>query len=332
MVRASARTAILLAFLLLTGGPAAAQEGGGGQTGGAEGGGAEELPAPLDELFEALNPARLQRRFDDRLGLDTEQSRRPRAPELPLAVFVETVRPLGALKYENQLNYFVGAFTGDAPTLQTLTYEYVFADWNAARVELIAPGGRVEALGLGYQRTLGVGPNHNWAHGALVLPEVSLRGTGFVGGSAFYTAAWKPEEESPWTVGGSVGANRASFSNRPLGGVEGGAGSMSLRMRAAAGEERAGPEREEEARVWRPFAALNVWYTFSPKLTVGLEADAYAHARFGEYLVQPNLTWRPTKHFFVQMGAGWYEVAGHSQAAFMVRVNLLNPSGRRARD
>src|SRR4051812_23726054 len=114
---------LLLAALFLCAGSAAAQEGeGGGQTGGSGWGGSEELPAPLDGLFEALNPARAHRWFDDRiLGLDVERSEKPRAPELPLAVFVESVRPLGALKYENQLNYFVGTFAGDAPTLETLT-------------------------------------------------------------------------------------------------------------------------------------------------------------------------------------------------------------------
>lgn len=306
----------------------AGSEGAGGQTGGA-GGGAEELPAPLGSVFDFLDPGRYHRRFDQLLGLETDRSDKPRAPELPLAVFVETVRPLGALKYENQLNYFVSAFTGDAPTFQSLTYEYVFADWNAARFELIAPRpGRIDALGLGYQRTLGVGADHNWAHGLLILPELSLKGTGFVGGSAFYTLAWKPEEKSPWTVGGSVGANRASFSNRPLGGAVGGAGSMMERMPGIGAQA----AESDEARVWRPFASGNLWYTFSPKLTAGLEAVAYPHDRFGEYLVQPNLTWRPTKHFFVQLGAGYYEVGGHGQASFMCRVNLLNPTQRRVRD
>jgi hypothetical protein len=324
---------VSVALLAITTPAGSAQEGGGGgQTGGSGGGGSEELPAPLDGLFEALNPARAQRRFDEFLGRDTEQSDKPRSPELPLAVFVESIRPLGALKYENQFNYFVGTFTGDAPTLQTMTYEYVFADWHAIRAEVIAPRpGRIDALGLGYQRTLGVGRDHNWAHGFLILPELSIKGTGFVGGSTFYTIGWKPEEGSPWTLGGSVGANRASFSNRPLAGAEGGVGSMMFRMPGVAAQVATRPE-EDEVRVWRPFAALNAWYTLSPQLTVGLEADAYAHARFGEYLVQPNLTWRPTRHFFVQFGAGWYEVGGRSQAAFMCRVNLLNPSGRRARE
>jgi hypothetical protein len=56
------------------------------------------------------------------------------------------------------------------------------------------------------------------------------------------------------------------------------------------------------------------------------------HDRFGEYLAQPNLTWRPTKYFFVQFGAGYYEVGGRGQASFMCRVNLLNPTQRRTRD
>lgn len=329
--------ALVAAGVLLACAPAYGQEPKGegegrgekGEGAGGTEGTAEELPAPLDGLFEAINLARVQRRVDRRLGLDTERSDKPRAPELPLSVFVESIRPLGGLKYENEFNYLVSAFTGSAPTFQTMSYEYVFADWHAFRAEVIAPEpGRIDAFGFGYQRTLGVGPNHNWAHGFLILPEVSMKGTGFVGGSTFYTRAWKPEEKSPWTLGGSIGANRASFSNRPLGGADGGPGSLMERMPGLVNRR----EATDEARVWRPFVALNAWYTFSPQWTVGLEADAYPHHRFGEYLVQPNLTWRPTRHFFLQLGAGWYQVAGHSQAAFMVRVNILNPSGRKPRE
>ena len=304
--------------------------GAGGQTGGA-GGEGDEFPAPFGTVFDFLDPGRYHRRLDQLRGLETDRSDKPRGPELPLAVFVESIRPLGSLKYENQLNYLVSTFTGDAPTFQTITYEYVFADWNAARVELVAPRpGSIDALGLGYQRTLRVGENHNWASGFLILPELSLKGTGFVGGSAFYTRAWKPEEKSPWTVAGSLGANRASFSNRPLGGAVGGTGSAMERLPGMDTTARA--EESDEARVWRPFISGNLWYTFSPKLTVGLEAVAYPHDRFGEYLVQPNLTWRPTKHFFVQVGAGYYEVGGHGQAVFSCRMNLLNPTPRRTRD
>ena len=312
------RTVLALVTLALAA-PAFAQ-----QTG--DRGGGEDLPAPFGTLTERLNLANVQRRIDRARGLDVERSSKPLGPELPLAVFFETVRPLGSLKYENQLNYFVSAYTGGAPTLQTATYEYVFADWNAARFEIVAPSGSVEALGFGYQRTFGVGPRANWAHGALVLPEVSINGSGFVGGSAIYTAAWKPSRESPWTVGGSVGANRASMANRPLSGADAGVGSggmgLGLGRPIAAGSD--------EARVWRTLAAANAWYTFNKHFTVGIELDAFAHREFGEYVALPHVTWRPTEHFFAQFGAGWYEIGGQGQAVFVVRMNLLNPSRRTA--
>ena len=303
-----------------------------GESGGGSGSSGEfEYPAPFEGLSVPFDLGRLQRRFDAARGRETERSDKPRAAEFPFALFLESVRPLGSLKYESQLNYFVGAFTGPAPTLQTLTYEYVFADWNAARIELLAPGGRAESLGFGYQRTFGVGPRGNWAHGALVLPEVSINGSGFVGGSAFYTAIWKPDFESPFSVGGSVGANRASMANRPLGGTEGGmaggTGSLDRHMNLG----RPGGDRgAEEARVWRTLAALNGWYKVSPRITLGIELDAFAHREFGEYVVLPNLTWRPTKHFFAQVGAGYYEIGGRGQAVFACRLNLLNPSPRTA--
>ena len=287
-----------------------------------------EFPAPLDAFFEALNPARIQRAIDEARGRDTERTDKPAVAEFPLAVFVESVRPLGALKYENQFNFLTANFSGDAPSLETATFEYVFADWNSARFELIAPAGKLDALGFGYQRTVDVGTNGNWAHGFLILPEVAVHGRGFVGGSVFYTGVWKPERESPWTYSASAGINRASFANRPLAGTNGGGlGSMSGRMMGG-GDASAG-SGEDDSRVYRPFGALNAWYTFTPQFTVGLEADAYVHDRFGEYLIQPNLTWRPVKHFFVQFGAGYYETSGRGQASFMCRVNLLNPSARK---
>ncbi len=315
---------------------------GGGEGNGTPGGGAEDnFPAPFDAVAEALNPANIQRRFDAARGRDVRTSDKPRAPEVPLALFVEAVRPLGALKYENQLSYQVGAFTGDAPTLSNVSAEYVFADWSAARVELIAPDGVARAVGFGYQHTLGVGPRGNWVHGALIQPEVAIDATGFVGGTALYTFAYKPDRESPWTATLSGGANRASFSTRPLGGaVDAGVGSMGVDRLGAGGaagrdgSRRVGSDSEaagEESRVWRGYAGGNLFYTFSPRWTVGTEVDAFIHPRFGEYLVMPNVTYRPTKHFFLQAGAGWYEVGGRSQAAFIVRANLLNPSGRRPR-
>ena len=195
---------------------------------------------------------------------------------------------------------------------------------------MIAPDGVARSFALGYQRTLGVGPRGNWVHGALVQPEFAVDATGFVGGTALYTFAYKPDRESPWTATLSGGANRASFSTRPLGGaVDAGVGSMGVDRLGAGGLRT--EAAEQESRVWRGLAAANLFYTFSPRWTVGTEVDAFIHPRFGEYLVLPNVTYRPTKHFFIQAGAGWYEVGGRSQAAFVVRANLLNPSGRRPR-
>jgi hypothetical protein len=269
----------------------------------------------------------VQRRLDEALGLDAgEQSEKPRAPEIPVALFREVIRPLGALKYENQLNYFVGAFTGGAPTLQHLSSEYVFADWQAARFELAWSEGRLESLAAGYQRTLGVGPRHNWVHGFLVLTEVLVR-EDFVGGLAFYTFAWKPEEESPWALGLSAGANRALF--RTAGG-EAPMGAEGLPRPGAEGPARG--DEEERSSAWRPFFSANVWYTLSRSWTVGVENDVFPHHRFGEYLVLPNVTWRPTEHFFVQLGAGYYQLGSDSQATLMCRVNLLNPSPRKPRE
>lgn len=126
--------------------------GGGGEPGKSEGpsaanSGKADLPDPFPRFFEAINPARAHHRLDEVLGFDAgEQSNKPEAPEIPLAVFVEVIRPLGGLKYENEANYFIASFTGNAPTLQTVTYEYVFADWNAFRLELTYPNGKLEAL------------------------------------------------------------------------------------------------------------------------------------------------------------------------------------------
>jgi hypothetical protein len=199
---------------------AVAQEGatqGAGE--GANSGETEELPRPFDELMHRLNPARLQQRTDDWLGFDTsEQSDRPAAPEIPLAVFLETIRPLGGLKYENQLNYFNGSFSGRAPGRQSMSYEYLFADWNAARFELNYTDERLESIAAGYQRTLGVfGADDNIVHGFTLVPEYNYV-EHFAGGLAFYTLGWKPEKESPWSITTTVGADRAAAT--PAGALE----------------------------------------------------------------------------------------------------------------
>ncbi|HEY1189335.1 MAG TPA: hypothetical protein VGE74_16905 [Gemmata sp.] len=70
-----------------------------GQTGGS-GESAEELPVPLGRLADAFDPGRYHRRLDQFLGRDTDHSDRPRGPELPLAMFGDSIRPLGSLKHE----------------------------------------------------------------------------------------------------------------------------------------------------------------------------------------------------------------------------------------
>jgi len=133
-------------------------------------------PDPLGPLLDPLNPARLHRRFDERRGLDADdQSDKPEAPEIPEPVFLEFTRPLGTLKYENELNYLIVAPTGRVPASQFLEYEYVFADWRAAKFEMEFSQGKLETLEPGYQRTLGVGRRHNWVHGFQVFPELFIQ-------------------------------------------------------------------------------------------------------------------------------------------------------------
>ncbi len=285
-------------------------EGGGGQQGGEGGAGEEEkLPAPLGPFVERFNPARLQRALDEALGLDAgERSDKPRAPEIPLAIYRQTIRPLGGLKYENQPNYFVGTF-GDLPSQQSFSYDYVFADWNAVRFEATWANADPQTLAFGYQRTLRVGERHNWVDGVTVLPEYVVP-THFVGGSALYTLAWKPEEKSPWTFAPAVGVNR-----------------VDREVRAAGGE---GEGRVQG--VWRPLLTFNAFYSFSPSWTVGVENDLLPSDRLAEYLVLPHFTWRPTEHFFVQAGAGYYQLGSKGEMTFMCRANLLYPSPRRGRD
>src|SRR5438128_1703624 len=75
--------------------------------------------------------------------------------------------------------------TGRVPASQFLEYEYVFADWRAAKLELEFAQGALETLEPGYQRTWGVGLRHNWVHGFQVFPELFLQEK-FVGGTAAY--------------------------------------------------------------------------------------------------------------------------------------------------
>jgi len=66
-------------------------------------------------------------------------------------------------------------------------------------------------------------------------------------------------------------------------------------------------------------------------VAVGLENDFYCSRRFGEYLILPHVNWQPTKHIFVQVGAGYQRFGTVDQAVFMAHVNLVNPSRRKPR-
>ena len=159
-----------------------AQEAAGGEPSGRpdRGDDAAETPGKLDPLFRAIDPARLQRLFDEVVGLDSgDVSRRPEAPELGEPVFFDLTRPLGDRKYGNELNYLFNSSTRNAPTLQVIEYEYAFADWRAAELDLSYFNGNLEILTPFYQRTLGVGRRRNWVHGYQVsarpLPEERVR-------------------------------------------------------------------------------------------------------------------------------------------------------------
>ncbi len=288
-----------------------------------------ERPAPLEPLLGPLNPARLHRRFDELLGLDADdQSDKPEAPEVPESVFLEFTRPLGALKYENELNYLIVAPTGRVPASQFFEYEYVFADWRAVKLELEFVQGSLETLEPGYQRTLGVGRRHNWVHGFQVFPELFIQEK-FVGGTAAYMFNWKPTEESAFSTSLWAGVNRTMIQ---------GPDATRLRLsRLVTGRAAGltGPDAAEAADrpsgVWRPLAVADVWYTLSPSVAVGVENDFFCSRRFGEYLILPHVNWQLTKHFFVQVGAGYYRFGTVNQAVFMAHVNLVNPSRRKPR-
>jgi hypothetical protein len=225
-------------------------------------------------------------------------------PGDPLAIFQQTIRPLGALKYENQPNYFLASFSGHEPTRQSFSYDYVFADWEAFRIEPSWKNGNPDAFLLGYQHTIGVGRNHNWAHAITILPEYIIP-THFVGGSAVYTFAWKPREKSPWTFTPIAGINRIDLeSDTPGAGVKG---------------------------IWRPYLAFNLFCTLSESWPLGIETDAFINNEKGEYLVLPLFNWRPVQHFFMQVGAGYYQIGSDCQATVMLRANILFPSRRRSR-
>lgn len=274
----------------------------------ASGSEAGELRRPnlLGPVLSPINPARLHRRMDELLGLDDgDRSSRPEAPEIPEPVFFELVRPLGALKYESEVNYLYGAFTGGVPDLQVLELEYVFADWNAAKLELTYTDGNLETIEPGYQRTFGVGRRHNWVHGCQIFPEIFTQKP-FVGGTAVYMFAWKPEERSAWSTMLMLGASRGLIEEpKALAGPGQMLPGRPAARRVASG---LGGSSEPLEDVWRPVVVADFWYTLSPSLAVGMEDDFFPSARFGEYLILPHVNWQPTAHVFSSSGqaiTGW---------------------------
>lgn len=161
-------------------------------------------------------------------------------------------------------------------------------------------------------------------HGFQVLPEFFLE-RDFVGGRAFYIFGWKPEKESPWSLGLSLGADRGSIEE--AGATGGRFGDRKGTTRGDAG----GGESGRLLGVWRPYTSANLFYTFSQSLAAGIETDIFASSRLGEYVVLPNFTWRPTQHFFLQAGAGYYQIGSEGQATFVCRANILFPSSRKPR-
>ena len=281
---------------------------------------AAEEPGRLDPIFDAINPARLQRLFDRAVGLDPgDRSRRPRVPEIGEPVFFDLTRPLGDREYANELNYLLNPSTGNAPTLQVIEYEYTFADWRSAELDLSYFDGRLEILTPFYQRTLGVGRRRNWVHGYQVSPDLYLR-SGFVGGSAVYVLGWKPEEESRFSSLIFLGANRAL-----IGGFRPGPASMSAGSAAGPGDRIFGS--------WRPEFNLNLFYKINEKFTIGIEDDLFFQSgKAAEYLAFPFLTYEAGKHAFFQVGGGYYHFESRDQFTFLLHLNFVNPSPRQARE
>lgn len=177
-----------------------------------QGGSDAERPGALDPIFRVINPAEVQRAFDRAFGLDAgDESPRPRPPEIPEPVFFDVVRPLGDLKYGNELNYLFNSSTRNAPGLQVIEYEYIFADWRSAELDLSYFDGNLEILTPFYQRTLGVSRDGTRVHGYQLSLDDYVR-SGFVGGTAVYALGWKPLRgfavQHPPVRGGEPGPDR----------------------------------------------------------------------------------------------------------------------------
>jgi hypothetical protein len=90
-----------------------------------------------------------------------------------------------------------------------------------------------------------------------------------------------------------------------------------------------GPGGGPETAVYRPLAALDLFYTVSSRLSVGIENDVFAHPSHGQYLVLPQFVWEPLVHVSIKGGAGYFQQGGEGQATFMLRVMITQPTPRR---
>ena len=224
------------------------------------------------------------------------------------------------------MNYLFNSSTGNAPTLQVIEYEYTFADWRSAELDLSYYNGNLEILTPFYQRTLGVGRRRNWVHGYQVSPDLYLR-SGFVGGSAVYALGWKPEEESRFSSLIFLGANRSLIGGfhptppRPW---------PALRRRPATGSSAPGGRR-----------STSTCSTSSTRSSPSASRPTCSSSagKAGEYLDFPFLTYKPGKHAFFQIGGGYYRFESRDQFTFLLHLNFVNPptasrgrtSGGRAR-
>lgn len=300
------------------------QPGEGGDKKTDDGGEEGEKPSPLDPVFDFINPARAQRRLDGWFGRDPDApSTKPAVPELGEPVFFDLSRPLGASRYSNELNYLYNVNSRNAPALQVLEYEYAFADWRSAELDLSYYNGNLQILTPFYQRTLGVGPRGNWAHGYQLSADVYTR-SGNVGGSTVYVFGWKPERDSRFSTLTFLGANRALIGDFTPGGGSG-LGSASGGM----GSPGTTPGLRRYM-AWRPTLNADFFYRVGEKVTLGLENDLFfGSGRAGEYLVLPFVTIETGEHAFFQFGTGYYHFEGGDQFSFFAHINIVNPSTKR---
>lgn len=298
---------------------------------GAQQGGNRSQPSLIGPLINPLDPALLHWRLDEALGFDTRKvSHLPKAPELPEALFYDLMRPLGALKYDNETNYLIASFTGSEPTLQLLELEYMAADWRAVELQLNWDNGQFAALVPGYQRTLGVGPEGNWVHAYQIQVPIFFQ-SGIVGGRAAYFFGWQPDRESPFGAYLIAGAERVAVEesggrSHPIGPV--GTFGLTPPGGGSLGASAAG----RAFGVWRPLAAIDLFYTLNERLSVGLESDAFIDDHYGNYIILPQIQWQPLVHVTIKAGAGWYEFGGEGQAIFSARVMITQPTPRRSYD